>query len=633
MRSSHTTAHPQPGDESHGDTPRPTPVGDPPAELWRALTPLIAGRPLIRESTNGGRSYPAKNQRPLTERLPALPAAVPIYASDGTTRLLVADLDSSRPGGTPAVARDAAAITTLVTNAGGRVITDRSPNGGIHLYIPLQQPIGFHDARDITLALAATTPTMDPQPMLGLTDGLIRPPGSRHKTGGHQQLHDITIGRAYQVLRERNPHHVWQALKTTLADGITAIRDQRTAADRAAATGADAMFIDRGTGAPRELSVDYLRIATTGLYDTNRYPTPSEARQAVMAAAAWTGMRLADVIGRLERGTWPGLASLYARYRNPGHRRKALIRDWTSAVSWIQQQPPNDTDVRPVRYSPTSEPSTHRQPPARLLQQPSTQGSAAEYQFIRQWWTALHLLESRYTGKAAPAIRMVLRALGEAAMKTGSRHIEFGTRSLDLAAGVDHTTVAAHLRLLRSENEPLIDLIEDQRGLRGDLYQLVIPDTIADRARRMDFRAGKIQALRPAFRDLGLPAAFVYEALEHAKTAPSSFDLAGATGIARSTVYEALHTLAAYNLVEQRGGRWHIVATTSLAELAESLGSTQIIAARLEIHRRERTAYRRLLKVVTYLETAVDPAELAPRDDGETALELLERILGAKRLA
>lgn len=151
----------------------------------------------------------------------------------------------------------------------------------------------------------------------------------------------------------------------------------------------------------------------------------------------------------------------------------------------------------------------------------------------------------------------------------------------------------------------------------------------------MDFRAGKIRALRPAFRDLGLPAAFVYEALENAKTAPTSFDLSRETRMARSTVYQALNTLAAYNLVEQRSGRWRIVAATSLAELAETLGTTQFIADRIDGHRRERDTYRRLMRVVTRLETFTPDSSAAEHllDDGETALQLLERILGAKRLA
>jgi len=202
--------------------------------------------------------------------------------------------------------------------------------------------------------------------------------------------------------------------------------------------------VARGT-----LPADYLRIATTGLYNAARYPTPSHARQAVLAAAVWAGMDLAGVLARLHGGAWPGLASFYARYRYPAARRKAVIGDWRNAVGWVQRSRANDTGVRPVRISPTSEPPTQRagQPTLQSQQQRST---AVEYQFLREWRTAVGLLEGeRYRGRSGPAIRMLLRALGEAGMKSGSRYIEFGARALDIAAGIDHTTVAAHLRVLR----------------------------------------------------------------------------------------------------------------------------------------------------------------------------------------
>lgn len=153
--------------------------------------------------------------------------------------------------------------------------------------------------------------------------------------------------------------------------------------------------------------------------------------------------------------------------------------------------------------------------------------------------------------------------------------------------------------------------------------------------RRLDWKVGKIHSLRRVFRDLGLPAAFVYEALEHSKSRPTSFDLAQETGMARSTVYQALQTLAAFNLVEQAGGRWNLIPTTSLAVLGEALGCAAAMADRLMQHRAERTAYRRMLKVVDrHLETMIDEHLLIdPGSDGETALELLERILGARRVA
>ena len=97
--------------------------------MWSVLAPLLAGRPRVRESRGGGgHSYLRRWERPLTARLPAPPAAVPIYSGAGDTRVLVVDLDASR-GGVDAVRRDATAVGDLVGVAGGRVISDESPNG------------------------------------------------------------------------------------------------------------------------------------------------------------------------------------------------------------------------------------------------------------------------------------------------------------------------------------------------------------------------------------------------------------------------------------------------------------------------------------------------------------------------
>ncbi len=639
MSSSNSIVYPQLGCEVEGDTPQVSPVlrdsaeVSEAAEAWRALAKLLAGRPICRESTNGGRAYPKKGNRGLTDRLPAVPAAIPVFSAAGDTRVLVIDLDTSKAD-RATVLRDADAVTDLVRLAGGRMISDESPSGGIHVYIPLAVPVAFQDARDFALALAARTPTMDPLPMLNLTDGLIRPPGSRHRSGGFQRLRG-TLAAAYGVAKQPNPAGVWVALKEALAVELQAVHADRTERDRIAAGSDDTEvgYVPR-KGGPRELAADYLRIATTGLYDTARYPSPSHARQAVLASAAWAGMQLADVISRVQGGAWPGLASFYARYRYEAARRKAMVGDWRNAVAWVQKARANDTGVSPVRISPTSTPPTQRAARTILATQ-QQRSTAVEFQFIREWWSAMVLVElDRYSGRTGPGIRMVLRALGEAAMMTGSRYIEFGTRSLDVASGLDHTTVAKHLRQLRAEEDPLVYLVENDRGLLGDLYELRIPEEVVTRASRQSWRAGKIQALRPVFRDLGLPAAFVYEALEHSPDRLTSFELAGVTGMARSTVYEALETLAAFNLVEQRGGRWSIVATTSLVILAESLGCAAQISERLARHRLERQAYRRAMHVVVHLETAV-PQELYDPlvSETESALDVLERILGARRLA
>jgi hypothetical protein len=208
---------------------------------------------------------------------------------------------------------------------------------------------------------------------------------------------------------------------------------------------------------------------------------------------------------------------------------------------------------------------------------------------------------------------------------------------LSIGAGVDHTTVAAHLRALRADPDALISLIEDRRGGDGDLYELVIPDRYADRADRRSWRPGKLHALRPAFLELGAPAALVYEALEDTSEPLRGIDLIAAAGLARDTVYQALHTLAAYNLAQQVAGRWQIVATTSLTVLAEQLGVLDTIKIHLQRHRDERASYRKVLRTADWRDSRppppadwyLGPPEPPPDDDAMTALELLQQILGA----
>ena len=601
-----------------------------PETLWATLAPLLAGRPRVRESRSNGHSYLRRWERPLTSRLPAVPAAVPIYSSAGDTRVLVIDLDSSR-GGPDAVRRDADAITALVHRAGGQVIRDESPSRGMHLYVPFTQPIGFHDARDLALALAARTPTMDPSPNQNLAEGLIRPPGSAHPSGGHQTLHgDLTAAR--HLAATGNPPAVLTALTDALSTEFAAVQHRGGAADL---DGEPTEHLPR-PGGPRELTPDYLRIATTGTYDTTKYRSPSEARQAVLDAAVWAGLTLPAVLARIHNGTWPGLASFYARYRNPRTRRTAVLADWRKAVTWVTKQA-NSPGTSHVHRSPTSKPPSHGGAPPRTHQDQQRRGTPDEYQWVRTWWTAITLLErTRYTGRSSIGTRWVLRALGEAAMKAGSRYIAFGVRSLSIATGLDHTTVAAHLRRLRDESDPLIDLVENDRGLAGDLYQLRIPDEITTRATTISWRPGKLHALRPAFRELGHAAALVYEALEAQPARPArSFDLAATTGLARSTIHDALRTLAAWNLAQQRRGRWTLATGADLTLLAEQFGCTDTVRALINRHRDERAAYRRALRVgdqhietvnLSRTEQWPDPE---PPPEIETLLDLLERELGA----
>lgn len=126
-------------------------------------------------------------------------------------------------------------------------------------------------------------------------------------------------------------------------------------------------------------------------------------------------------------------------------------------------------------------------------------------------------------------------------------------------------------------------LLENDRGLAGDLYELRIPGGVAD---RVAWPAGRMHALRPALRELGLPSAAIYEALQTSSGPLSSFELAQAAGISRSAAYDALETLAGWNLITPDGrGRWALVRATCLDRLAEAWGVLDTIRGLITRHR------------------------------------------------
>ena len=589
-----------------------------PATQWRALAPVIAGQPRVRESRDGGRNYPAKWERSLHDDLPRVPAAVRLYGPDGTLRCLAADFDVSR-GGQPQVDTDAAAMAQLVAACGGDVIADQSPNGGRHLYLPLQDAVAFPDVQRLARALAARFPSLDPTPLLNLVGGCIRPPGARHKSGGHQLL-TTPFQAAVRLARTPNPPTVW----AKLVDALTPFA-QPTAGTLAEPDWHRLDLEPVQTGRWASLPAVLSAIARTGQHD---YRSDSEARQAVLTSAAARGWPLLEVARRVELGTWAGLASFYARYP-ARHRRQALLRDWRKAVAFT-------TSRQAVPKSHTSDPTSQG-----ALGKGRPEGSD-EHLFLREWRTALDTLEAERYGDQRAGItrRLLLRALAEAAHKRGSRHIAFGTRSLALAAGVDHSTVARHLRYLADEDDPFLVLLENDRGVRGDLYELTIPQAAGRRPSTRDLPAGKVYALRPVFRELGAVAALVYEGLERSREQATRHDLAADVHLSPSATAAALRTLGAYGLAVRQARGWALGAA-SLNALAEHFGIPEQLATLRTRYAVERAAWRAILgaveltvpQIIAAPRSQAPPQTAPPPAEEQRALTLLQQILGARVIA
>ncbi|WP_423185053.1 MarR family transcriptional regulator [Arthrobacter sp. NyZ413] len=522
----------------------------------------------------------------MTETLPTFPAAVRIFGKDGTCSAIFLDFDSSIAG-IDWVESDVKGLQTWLHKCGARWIEDFSPNGGRHVYIPLEQRVSFSEARDLVEALGTRYRTLDKSPHQNLLHGCMRTPGSPHKRGGHQEL-AMSLNMAYDVARRRNSARVWTALQSDLAREIAGVRSLRleqpftpTAPD-----------VPSGPRLMGRMSRTMQGMALSGLYDANRYGSDSEARQAILTAAAATGMKLTEVERRVLQGVWPGLASFYARYA-ARHRLTAMKRDWASAVEHLQKNQASKPRNNNAHKSPTSQPNTQPLGVDGVLVSTTPD---AEHRFIRTWRNALRLRERSFAdSRIGLARRMVLRALGEAAHMTASRFIEFGDRSIAVATGLDHTTVGSHLRALRKEKDPLVTLVEKGRGTKGDLYMLTVPEEIKAVAEDLAWRKGKIHALRPVFRELGLPAAFVYEALEHSPGL-STAEIVTVTGLSRTAVREALEMMAAWNMVCRDADRsWSVVVSTSLKDLAEYFGVLEAVAAQLQRYRVERERWREWL--------------------------------------
>ncbi|MGH3260111.1 MAG: hypothetical protein ACRDOU_32715, partial [Streptosporangiaceae bacterium] len=419
-----------------------------------------------------------------------------------TGRLLAIDLDPGRGD----VEDQAAELGQLLERLGGRYLADVAPSGGRHVFVVFAAALPWRELRDVTRALALRWPSIDPVPMCSL-GGQIAPPGSRHKSGGWRLL-TTPLSEARAVLARRCEPEVWDALLLELAAELQ--QANRSAVDNQAFS-AETELDDTGVpwvprlGGRAPLSADLEQVARTGC--RGRYQGRSEARMAVLGAAAARGWRLADVRAAIASGAWQGFPALYERPSEPGRMDRLLSPEWRKSIAFV-------TGEKNVRGWHTSD--VQSRPPS------SESASSAEYGHIRRWMTAVACaLEDaeRVKGWAgrAIAIRLVLAALGQAAMVSGSSTVEFGCRNLALHSAFSHRTVARVLRQLAAEDDPLVDLVSPRRLARADRYALRIPDGYAVSVRWRRRRAGRVEAIHPVFLVLGGSAGLVYQALDQAE--------------------------------------------------------------------------------------------------------------------
>lgn len=549
-------------------------------EAW-ALAPLIAGAPTYRSGRwIGGRfQYPRPLNPPrITASVPRQPAAVPIHGADGSVATLCLDLDTSKAL-QGVVDDDARRLGDLLESCGLRYIADYSPSGGRHLYIPLAERMEAPVARELVEALARMAASLDPSPHQNITDGCIRVPGSAHKRGGHQTL--VTpLNEAYDVLRRRNPVHAVAALRRALAPELKRERELKARvakmAVQATATGVSPVPFG-GSQYPLRLA------ARTGLYDTARYASPSEARIAVLNHFASCGWTLDQV--RLELGgQFPGLAALYT---DADRQERLLDKEWAKACQWIQKPGTSSTGRKNARINDTSRPV----PTGGGIR---TSSKAGAHQLVNDLENVLyavldHRLKER--GREGLSLRLLLRAVLGYMRTMETAVLDVGCRTFATALGKHHGTISRLLPMLEQASDGILTKVADARGRNADTYVIQLPQHFEQLARELSWRSGKIHGIRPVFRVLGDVAALVYESIERGRLSPTTAAIVRSTGLSRTAVETALAAMSSYNMIGRRHGHWSITAGTSLTALARRLGALDDASEQISTHRKQRAAW------------------------------------------
>ncbi|MFJ6044537.1 hypothetical protein [Brachybacterium paraconglomeratum] len=495
-----------------------------------------------------------------------------LYNSQARCRTLVVDVDVPGTAGLELVHQ----VVSLLERCGAKVVVDRSPAGKHHVYVPLRDGLSVEESGALAKALARRFPGVDPLPhTTGATSGCIRTPGSPYKDGsGYQEL--VTpLDTARRVLMMRNGSEVVGALRRELTEELAlgareALELARPLEELEGAV-LDAPFVGRVL-APRLVS-----LAQEGLYREAGYGDRSTARMALLCGAVRAGMRYEDVVTRVEDGRWVGLVELFQNANKP---RMLLGKEWKKALAFVARSQGEQKSVRDCNTSEAVE----------VTRGAENDVMVDEHRFVRRWRAVLDEMEAvEFSGPRGMHARFLLRALAAAAHQSGSRHVEFGVRSLSLSLPVQPSTVSRVLAELREEEDPWLVLVREAKGTRADLYELRIPARHVERAEHAELPRGKVHALRPAFRELGIVAALVFEAIE--RGAPSIETARVRAAVSRSAAYEALELLTAWGLVERDGQGRLLAVPERLGEVAERVGAALVVGLLVERYAAERRVW------------------------------------------
>lgn len=556
------------------------------AVAWRTLAEALAARKSMRVWRGHRQGYDHV-RRLATVNLPTLPAALPVFNRRGWARTLALDFDVKLGVGHQ-LAHDVDEAVALITSVGGRVIVDRSPAGGHHVWVPLWAEHRLETLVPVLHAMRRRWPTLDITPMTNPAAGCLTGPGSPCVGGGYRQL--LTpLEEAVDAVEQRCQPGTLGALRRALT------ASPQVPPQRAVVSGRDEPDDDEPqrrdvvdtppSSGSRKTPQDALdpalhAFATTGDVPSHRPGwTRSEARMAVLVQAVRAGLRAEEVRDCITSGLWRGLAAAFEKYGRRWDRR--FLQEWHKAERLVMQR------------SRKSQLPEHKKV--------FTGGIGWQRQWLAQ---ALSWLAHTPVPHASPATaRSVLQAMGYIAWLSNSRLVSPGGRWLSIAAGMlAEATVWQTLRSLASIEGAPIQLVAVHRGPRADTYELCTPrihdqPMVVTPDEALLVRVGKVPAV---WRTIGHCARETFELIEtlsvSSNTEVRKREVKRLARASNSAVDLAFARLAAFGLIETGRG-WVRRTPRSLTEVARDHGVQDLVDQRLARHRAEHRSWWTLLEL------------------------------------
>lgn len=535
------------------------------AQEWALTASVVGGSGVMRQESRRGRKvvYHPRDSRPINTTLPRRAAAVMLYDAHARIHTLAFDLDAKHTPATQ-VRDESVALADLLRSCGFIAWIDESPSGGRHVYAPLAKPVSAIELRPYLAGLRKRFPSLDISPLTNRTEGCIRPTGSPHPHGGYQRL--VTpIEQLHTDLATGSHRDAWMRLKLVVP------AEKETAQPNTTLDLTDpATVIDLRTPG-RHLPAWAEQLATHGDH-TGRYPSDSHTRMAIAGAAAYAGWSTTDYLRAINsRWTWLH-ASYTTKRRHLAHAAGYDLQKAHSNKPGKKTDRQGDTSSRPRTRGGTQAPvhESGKKQTRRWISHATTRGRTHPHRSY------------------SPAKQALVRAVGVIALLQERTIINAGVRSYAIQAGISHKSAAEYLHDLEADG--LMRRVREGEGIEADVWALN-----TDAARTAEPWRGKLHGTRTVFRVLGgWHVAEVYEELHRRNGTPArAAEIATTLARAKSTVDEALGTLAAYKLADGAAG-W-VLGPADPDDVAVQLGADELETHQIDTYREHRHRWRAYL--------------------------------------